>query len=65
MFGAEVEGSPSRAALVQMTRSNRLGWHAERAEVGNGQAENRGGAVQGSTLRSRNRHPVRALVSSI
>src|ERR1700676_4410699 len=37
----------------------------ERAEVGNGQAENRGGAVQGSTLRSRNRHPVRVLVSSI
>src|SRR5712692_10722915 len=52
-------------ALVQMARSDELPWHAELAEVGDGQAKDRRGAVQGSPLRSRDRHPVRALVSSV
>src|SRR5467141_512064 len=52
-------------ALVQMMRSDQLRWHAERAEVSDGQAEERGGVVQGSPLRPRDRHPVRALVSSV
>jgi hypothetical protein len=52
-------------ALVQMARSDRLGCHAELAEVGNGQADERRGAVRGSSLRPRNHHSVRALVSSI
>src|SRR5437870_11108719 len=52
-------------ALVQMARCDRLGWHAELAEVGNEQAEDRGGAVQGPPLRPGSRHPLRALVSSI
>ena len=38
---------------------------AEWLRVGNGQAEERGGAVRGSPLRPRSHHPVRALVSSI
>ena len=44
---------------------DRLRWRAERAEGGNGQAEDGRGAVQGSSLRPRRRHPVRALVSSL
>jgi hypothetical protein len=32
-------------ALVQMMRSDQLGWHAERAEVVDEQAEGGGGAV--------------------
>src|SRR6516164_11808533 len=55
----------SCAALVQTARSDRLRWHAERAEVGNGQTEDCRRAVQGSPLRPRRRHPVRALVSSL
>src|ERR1700724_3738037 len=51
--------------LLQMARSDRLGWHAELAEVDNERAEDRGGAVQESPLRPGRRHPVRALVSSI
>src|SRR5258706_16306082 len=38
---------------------------AEWLRVGNGQAEERGGAVRGSPLRPRSHHPVRALVPSI
>src|SRR6267378_3692621 len=52
-------------ALVQLMRSDELRWHAERTEVSDGQAEERGGVVQGSPLRPRDRHPVRALVSSV
>src|ERR1700720_2845350 len=52
-------------ALVQMDRSDRLSWYAELAEVDNERAEGRGGAVQRPPLRSGDRHPVRALVSSI
>src|SRR6266404_3074941 len=52
-------------ALVQMVRCDQLRWHAERAEVSDGQAEERGGIVQGSPLRPRDRHPVRALVFSV
>src|ERR1700739_4944351 len=52
-------------ALVQTARSDRLRWYAERAEVGNGQTEDCRRAVQGSPLRPRRRHPVRALVSSL
>src|SRR5438876_7824570 len=48
-----------------MIPSDQLRWHAERAEVSDGQAEERGGVVQGSSLRPRDRHPVRALVSSV
>jgi hypothetical protein len=52
-------------ALVQMMGSDQLRWHAERAEASDGEAEERGGVVQGSSLRPRDRHPVRALVSSV
>ena len=52
-------------ALVQTARCDRLRWHAERAEVGNGQTEDCRRPVQGSPLRPRRRHPVRALVSSL
>jgi hypothetical protein len=52
-------------ALVQIARSDRLRWRAALAEVGDGQAKDRRGAVQGSPLRPGSRHPVRALVSSI
>src|SRR5258708_22759146 len=52
-------------ALVQTARSDRLGWRPNWLRVGNGQAEERGGAVRGSPLRPRSYHPVRTLVSSI
>ena len=39
-------------ALVQMDRSDRLGWYVELAEVDNERAEGRGGAVQRPPLRS-------------
>jgi transposase-like protein len=45
-------------ALVQMMRCDPLRWPAERAEVSDGQAEERGGVVQGSPLRPRDRHSV-------
>src|ERR1700724_2829594 len=54
-----------QADLVQMTRSDQLGWHAELAEVDNERAEDRGEAVQGSPLRPRSHHPVRSLVSPV
>jgi Chaperonin 10 Kd subunit len=56
---------PLDVALVQTARPDRLRWYAERAEVGNGQTEDCRRAVQGSPLRPRRRHPVRALVSSL
>src|SRR5216683_6344013 len=52
-------------ALVQTARSDRLCWRLNWLRVGNGQAEERGGAVRGSPLRPRSYHLVRALVSSI
>src|ERR1700731_4771020 len=52
-------------ALVQMAASDRLRWHAELAEVVDGQAEGVSGVVRGSPLRPRSHHPVRALVSSV
>src|SRR3984893_15527450 len=52
-------------ALVQMAASDRLRWHAELAEVVDGQAEGGSGAVRGSPLRPRSHHPVRALVPSL
>src|SRR5258707_9530804 len=55
----------TRWALVQSARSDRLCWRLNWLRVGNGQAEERGGAVRGSPLRPRSHHPVRALVSSI
>src|SRR5207253_9890312 len=55
----------SWVALVQMAVSDQVRWRAKRAEVSDGQAEERGAAVQVSTLRPRHRHPVRALVSSL
>src|SRR6202047_3791465 len=52
-------------ALVQMAASDRLRWHAELAEVVDGQAEGGSGAVRRSPLRPRSHHPVRALVSPV
>src|SRR5260221_11588183 len=52
-------------ALVQTARSDRLCWRLNWLRVGNGQAEERGGAVRGSPLRPRSYRPVRALASSI
>src|SRR5216683_6456391 len=55
----------TRWALVQSARSDRLCWRLNWLRVGNGQAEEHGGAVRGSPLRPRSHHSVRALVSSI